>query len=365
MTDFRAFLDDPRRRNLAVLAGIALLTVLLAALGLAHQASLTAHREKEELFFPGLATHVRQIAHIRIESKSGIVDVAFKPQKGWVVESHDDYPASFEQVRATVVGLATLTTLERKTAQSDWLSYVDLVSPRHGGNGKEITIYDDKGAVLASLIAGKTVDIGDPNGATGLFARHEGDPQSWLLRSVFEPKSDPADWLEKQVMTIDRARIAEADVDPVSGPSYVVRREQPSAMDFKLAEIPKGREMGDTTVAGGVAGAAADFSFDDAKPAKAFDFSDPQHTARVVTKTFDGLTVTVNLIQQGQDYWATVSAEGHGADALKEAREINAHASGWAYKLPAYKGQQLMTPLENLLKPLGGSAAPVAIPQQR
>jgi len=37
--------------------------------------------------------------------------------------------------------------------------------------------------------------------------------------------------------------------------------------------------------------------------------------------------------------------------AAKEAAAINARASGWAYKLPAYKGQLFMTTLDNLLQP--------------
>ena len=189
MTDVNALLSDPRRRNLAILGGIALVAVLLAVLGLMRQASYSAHATQNELFFPDLAKRVRQIAHIRIASKSGVVDVDFNPQKGWVVASHDDYPASFEEVRQTVVGLGTLTTLERKTAQRGWLPYIDLVSPAKGGAGKEITVTDDKGGVIAALIAGKTVDIGDPNGAIGLFARRPGDAQSWLLKSYFDPRA--------------------------------------------------------------------------------------------------------------------------------------------------------------------------------
>lgn len=351
---------DPRRRNLAILAGVAVVTIALAVLGVFHQASFTARRDRPELFFPTLVDHVRQIAHIRIRSKDGTVDVVFKPEKTWVVANKDDYPASHEQVRQTVIALATLTALEKKTARADWLPYVGLVSPAQGGDGKEITILDDKGAVMASIITGKSVDIGDPEGAIGLFVRRPGETQSWLARAFGEPKGALSDWLEKDVMTIDRARISEAVVDPLSGPSYTVHRDKPSDADFKLNEIPKGRELSYEAAPDVVAAAVVDFAFEDVKPARDFDFSDSFHTARVITKTFDGLTVTVNLIQQGQDYWATVSAEGSGPDARNEARQIDDRASGWAYKLPAFKGQQFMTPVANLLKPLGG--APAAAP---
>lgn len=360
MIDARAFFHDPRRRNLAILAGIALVMVLLAVVALVRQADEVAPRDVALPMFPNLAHEAAQgeVAQIRIQSRKGILDVVFRPEKGWVVASHDDYPASFEQARETVIGMAALVAIEPKTARADWLHYLDLVSPLQGGNGTLITLMDDKGAVLASLITGKTTDIGDPSGAIGLFVRRPDDPQSWLARSVFEPKNDPADWLDKHVMSVDRARIAETDVDPLTGPSYVVRRDKPSDADFKLAELPKGRELAYDGAPDGVAAAIVDFTFDDVKPAKNFDFSDPAHTARVVAKTFDGLTVTVSVIQQGADYWATVSAEGapNSPDAKKEAREIDAHASSWAYKLPAFKGQQFTTTLESLLKPVSPAA---------
>ncbi|MGB8364704.1 MAG: DUF4340 domain-containing protein [Rhizomicrobium sp.] len=358
MIDTKAFLRDPRRRNLAILAAVAFVMVVLAVLAVVHEAHELAPRKMAQSLFPELAHEAGRVAHIRIQSHKGSLDIVFKPEKGWVVASHDDYPASFEQVRETIVGLAALVAIEPKTARQDWLPYLDLVSPLHGGNGTLITLMDDKGTILASLIAGKTTDIGDPSGAMGLFVRQPGDPQSWLARSVFEPKSDASDWLDKQVMTIDRARIAEADIDPLVGPSYVVRRDHPSDADFELTELPRGRALAYDGAPDGVAASVADFSFDDVRPARNFDFSDSAHLARIVTKTFDGLTVTVNVMQQGTDYWATVSAEGapNSPDARKEARDIDAHAAGWAYKLPAAEGQQFTTTLESLLKPVGGAA---------
>jgi Domain of unknown function (DUF4340) len=358
MVDIRAAMNDPRRRNLAVLTLVALVAVLLAFLGLAHQESVTARRDNPELFFPDLISRAGQIAQIRVRSAKGVVDVVFKPERGWVVASKDDYPASVEEVRQTVVGMAELIALERKTARADWLSYLDLVGPEQHGSGREITLLDDKGEIIASLIAGKTTDIGDPSGAVGLFVRRPTDAQSWLARSTFEPKTDPGDWLNKPVMSIDRSRIAEADVDPISGPYYVLRRDKPSDADFKLTEIPKGRELAYDSAPDGIAAAVVDFSFDDVQPSRNFDFSDPTRTARVVTKTFDGLTITVNAIQRGAEYWAIVSAEGTGAEAHKEALSIDAHASGWAYKLPTFKGVQFMSPLESILKPKDAPAAP-------
>ncbi|MGH6878474.1 MAG: DUF4340 domain-containing protein [Rhizomicrobium sp.] len=359
MADTLTFTQDRRRRNLLVLGGVALAMVVLAALALVRQSQEVAPHYTAEPFFPGLASEVREIARIHIAAKNGAVDVQFKPEKGWVIASHNDYPASFDRVRETIVGLAALETLEPKTARADWLHYLDLEPPPKG-NGVAITLENGQGHTLAALIAGKNVDIGDPSGAVGLFVRRADSDQSWLVRSVFQPKADANQWLDKQVADVELARIQEVDVNPATGPSYEVRRDKPNVADLGLVDLPKGREIAYEGAADGIAGAITGFTFDDVRPARNFDFSDGAHAARVVTKTFDGLTVTVHAIQQGQDYWATVSAEGAPGktQALDQARMIDARASGWAYKLPVYKGRQFMTTLESLLKPLPEKAAP-------
>ena len=343
---------DPRRRNLVALTGIAAVIVVLAVLALLRQSNESALHYTPRSFLPGLASQVRDVARIRLESKSGTVDVVFKPDRGWIVASHDDYPASFEKVRETLVGLAAMETIEPKTSRADWLHFLDLTPPPKG-DGIEITLTDGHGVTLASVITGKNEDIGDPSGAVGLFVRRSNTNQSWLVRSVFTPKTTPADWLDKQVVDIDTSKIQEADINPLNGPSYELRRDKASDPDLKLVNLPQNREVSYPGAADGIAGTISNFTFDDVKPAREFDFSDG-HAARMVARTFDGLMVTVQAIKQGTDFWATVSADAvpGKADAQRQARVIDSRASGWAYKLPPYKGQQIMTTLESLLKPL-------------
>ncbi len=345
-------LTDPRRRNLLILGAVTLVAVLLAMGAIWQQANLGRSAYAPEQFFPGLARQVRNAATIHIASKAGAAfDIVFIPDKGWVLPARSDFPASFDLVRRTLVGLAALQTIEPKTARADWLHYLGLDAPPKG-DGIEITVRDDKKQVLASLIAGKSEDIGDATGATGLFVRRPDEMQSWLTRSVLDPRAALSDWLDKTVMDVDRARIQEVDVDPAGSASFTVRREKPSDPDFTLFPMPAGKVLSDPTAPDGVAAAITSFGFDDVRPAKDLDFGNQNMTARVVTKTFDGLQVTVNVQRQGADYWATVSAEAMNprSPALVEATAINAHASGWAYKLPAYKGQLFMTTLDSLLK---------------
>ena len=43
-----------------------------------------------------------------------------------------NYPADFDEVRHTLIGLAALETIEPKTARADWLHYVGLDTPPKG-----------------------------------------------------------------------------------------------------------------------------------------------------------------------------------------------------------------------------------------
>jgi len=350
--NLKLFSSDPRRRNLAVLAALALVSVLLALFALDRRAAEVAPKYPPQAYFPGLAAKLGEVTRIHIESgKNGAFDVTFAPTKGWVLPGRSNYPASFEEVRKTLVGLAALQTIEPKTARPDWFHYVDLDAPPKGG-GVLISLSDDKGRVLAALIVGKSEDIGDASELVGLFVRKLGETQSWLVSSPFAPHASPSGWLKRNIVDVDRARIQEVDVRPATGPAYTVRRDKPSDADFALTPMPRGREPADP---GGVASALADFSFDDIQPAANFDFDN--QASHTVTRTFDGLIVGVDVVKQGSDYWARVFAGAAPGkpDAAKEARDINASAQGWAYRLPAYKGAQFMAPLDSLLKP-GGAA---------
>lgn len=341
--------QDPRRRNLALLAAIALVSILLAVLALAHQNRETSAATQEQMLFPKLADRIHSIAHIRVVSRQyGAFDMVFNPRAGWVLPQHGNYRASFEQMRSTVVGLTNLQTIAPKTARAGWYGYIGVDAPPKG-SGTLIQLLDAKGNVLAALIMGKETDIGDPGGSVGLYVRKPGEAQSWLARSVFEPKSNPSDWLDKNTVNLDPSQIVETDITPVSGPAVIIRRDKPGPDGFSIGGIPPGREELYPGAAGAVAGAIAGFAFDDVKTADDFDFT---NAPRFVSRTADGLTVTVRVVPENGAFWATVYAEGENPQAARQARDIDAHTDGWAYKLPSYKAQLFMTTLDSLLKPL-------------
>lgn len=350
-----AYLADPRRRRLAILLGISLLAIVIALLALWHREAQTAPPSATAKFLPDFAQRDRQVARIHFASKKGgTFDIVFRPSRGWVVTQRGDFPALWAEVNKTVAIVAGMTIIEPKTARADWLHDIGLDAPSKGGDGVEIVMSDDHGTELAHLIVGKSEDIGDPAGAVGLFVRRPDETQSWLVRAEAEFETSPTDFLDRAVAEIDASSIQSTTIGQPDGSSYEVTRDTKTDPHFKLANLPAGREIASDEAPDGVGNAFAGFTFDDVKPAKDVDFSNPVH---VTSRTFDGLSIAVSVIHPGKEYWAEVSATSlsNKPEVAKQARNINARANGWAFKLPDYKGTALTATLESLLKPKGGA----------
>jgi hypothetical protein len=345
-----AFFHGRRDRRLMALLVLALVSIALALGAVYYRAAVLSPRYQPMKVFPGLARQLTRgdVTRVYIVSKKyGAFTVAFVPQKGWVLPDHGNYPASFDMVKQTLLAIATMQTIEPKTDRPEWFHYVDLDPPPQG-DGVNVTLSGDRGHVIASMIVGKSEPLGDD---LGVFVRRAGENQSYLVRSPAEIKAAPAEWMDKTVIGIAADRIASAEVKPATGPAYTAARNKPDD-GFVIAPLPKGRELAYPGAADATAAALSDFGFDDIRRSTDFDFADG---ARLTVHTFDGLSVTVNLVTQDNTTWARVFAEAQPGSpgAAKEAVSINARTEGWAFKLPAYKATAFAPALESLLKAKG------------
>ena len=201
-------MSDFRRRNLMILGGAAALSVILAGIAIYQESQATKTRFTQGEFLPGFAARVKDSARIHVVSHSGSFDVSYSAAKGWVLPAKGNYPADFNQVRHTLLGLAALETVEPKTSRADWLGYLGLDTPPKG-NGIEIVVSDASGHEIAGVITGNTAQIDTGEAGTGVFVRRPGDNQSYLARTVFTPHGDLSDWVDTNVMSVDAARSEE------------------------------------------------------------------------------------------------------------------------------------------------------------
>ena len=349
---------DVRRRNLMILGGTTVLFVVLAVVAVLQQASSLAPKFEPRPFFPDLAEHVNDLGEIAITSKTGTFHVKLTQGK-WVIVEKGGFPADAGQARSVAVGVAVLTTLEPKTNRADWLNYVGLGAPDKGGDGIDVKLTDIKGQPMAEVLVGKTQGTADELGRTALYVRKPNENQTWLARGNLAPKPNAADWLDKNVIAIARDRVKGASVTPATGPAYTLSRDTKDQQDFKLLDMPAGRQLSFEGSPDGVGSALIGFDFDDVAKADQFDFTKAPQS---VTHTFDGLDVTVKIATKGMDHWATITAAGTNPMTQNEAMAINARLSGWAFKLQQMKVDQFLATRETLLKPPGSPATPAAAP---
>ena len=340
---------DKRIRTLIGLGSAALVSLVLAGIALEQRAAEGQPQYTPTEVLPGFSANVKNSALIQIASHNGTFNVANVPGKGWVLPGHGNYPADFDEVRHTLIGMAALETIAPKTKRADWLHYLSLDAPPKG-SGTQITVKDSHGAVLASLILGNMEDLGDPNGTSGVFVRKPNDSQAWLARTVFTPHGDAASWLSTAVLNLGGVRLEEVAMTPAKGPAYTVHRAHPSDQIYTLAAPPK-QGTPNALLVNSIPYTIANFSLADVQPAAGMDFTKSSHA---VARSFDGLLLTFDILQQGSDVWARLAAgaaPGAAPTVINEAAAINARSGGWAYKLPAEKGSALTNDLTKIMTP--------------
>jgi len=362
-----------RMRELTYLAIATGVAVLLALAAVWMRAASVQPEFRHELVFPDLVAKANEVATVLIESKTSAFSITRNAEGRWVLPGKFGYPADFNLVRKTVVALSELEAVDQRTARADWHERLGLGAPKTGGSGVLITLKDSQGNVIASLVTGQTVEGAAAAGKTALYARKGDSPQTYVILGSYTAQPDQAQWLDKKFVELARDRVKTVAMQPLKGPAFSVTRAKPDDQNFTVVEpLPRGRVLRTEAEPNGVGNALLGATFEDIAKANTLDFS---HAAHATFTTFDGLTINVSAIEKDRDFWITVAATGTpqpaaptpaptpGApppdaslkpDVVKEAAEINGMTSGWAYKVPRYKGVLLNATLEDLLKPVGG-----------
>jgi hypothetical protein len=363
-----------RLRELTYLGIATAVAVLLAIAAVWMRASSVEPAFRHQLLFQGLTAKANDVATILIESKTAAFSVTRNAEGRWVLPGKFGYPADVNLVRKTVIALTELEAVDQRTARPDWHERLGLGLPKNKGSGIVVTLKDSQGSVLADLVTGQTVEGAAAGGNTALYARRGDNNQTYVVLGSYTAQPDQAQWLDKTFIEMARDRIKTVAVKPLKGPAYSVTRAKPEDQNFAVVEpLPRGRVLRTEAEPNGVGNALMGVAFEDVAHADTLDFSNAAHTTYT---TFDGLTLNVGAIEKDRDFWITVNATASPQpqapapaptpgvpappaslkpDVAKEAAEINRMASGWAYKIPRYKGVLITAAMEDLLKPVGGA----------
>ncbi len=343
-----------------------------------------------ELLFPGLIDEVNDVASLEVATEEGQFTVQ-RGDEGWGLVERGGYPVLLERVRATLLALAEVKLVERKTENPALYERLGVQSVGEGTGAetpsKSVTAKRADGSVLAALIVGKSREAG--TGAT-YYARRVGESASWLVEGERPPLPETGDeWLDKKVLELDRAEVRAGRTTHADGEVVTIAKKD-SETDYTVLDVPEGRELKYASVAGGIAGSMQYLNFEEVLPVTEFEEPGP---AVAVTElwTKDGMRVDARVFE-GEDgktwglFHATLDLEGTptlpqptgpqpeavaesvatprpAAEVQAEIDALNARLDRWAYELPQYSRTNLTKRLEDLLKPLPTeSEAPSAAP---
>lgn len=295
-----------------LLAGLSV--VVLALAGGAWwliERPLAGDGEGGGLALPGLADRLDALERLEVRGAGDTLLVAIEKSDGrWRMPDRLDWPANQREISRALFRLAQARKLEAKTANPSL----------HARLGVEAIAADDAKGTELRLVGG-----GDPLRLTigsnhpslgGSYVRIGDDPQAWLLDEDIGPARNPADWLDRRLLDLPLARIAEVRVAPARGRAFRLSRgdDDRFGLDGRPAAALANADDGTATAA-----STEQLPLDDVRAD-----SGAAAAQTVVFESVDGVTVAIAAWREDSGTWARLSA------TLDEAK-----ATAWFAQLAA------------------------------
>ena len=373
------------QKTLIGLAVAALFAIVIAiVVNHANRPQSEAGGEKETAYLvPALKDHVNDVDKVVITgAESKPVATLTRGANGWSIAEKNGFAADTGKLREFLLKLADAKLVEQKTSSKE----------KYAALGVEDVADKDAKSVeieLGGLQKPVKVIVGNANQHGGTFVRRAGEAESWLASGSFSVDKKTDSWLRKDLTDIAATRIASIDITRPDGKTVRLAKAAEGDANFKLADVPKGREAGSDYAINGPASTLGGLRFDDALPAK--DAPPAEKPLKARFATFDGLIVDVTAWDKdGKDYAQFSASEDEKtasahvdatlakaksdeatkpADAKaetsaakerdaklaalkKEADDLNARFKDWTFVLPAYKYAAINKAPDDFLKPL-------------
>jgi hypothetical protein len=339
-----------RTRTTLVLAAAGAAVLALGLIYGTGPGEKTNEAPQGRLVFPDLAPKLAAATRLELTHKGTTLEIARKdtaPDTIWVLPARGNYRAVQDKVRELLANLTELRLDEPRTSDPSEYARLGVEDPKDKSAGSTLLrVLDAKGGVIAALVVGHSQTAARGSLDT-LYVRRPDATQAWLADGRLAVSTDAQDWLDRDIVNIDAAKVASVTVTRDGQTLNFARKDNkltltapadhPKLDDFKVDEVSR---------------ALSNLMLEDVKQAPA----PGTPLGRAVVTTTDGMTVTADVNKSGPAIWATFTAEGKGDAAALEAK-----VKGWAYEIGSWKEQALVPTLDDLKAP-APSPAPAASP---
>ncbi len=317
---------------------------------------------EKKILFPELADKINDVAHIEVVRSNDDTILQKTANGQWVLQSADNYPAQFEKIKGTVIGLSKLRILARKTDNPKL--YAEL-----GVEGTEIkessslllTLKDAAGSVLASLIVGDPRKSGAGSGQPGFYVRKVNAKHALLVEGYLQIEANHNSWFDRNIVNISAARMRNINIVKNNGEQLTINKSAKGDTDF---EVTQGETSSPAVLLDKLGTFLENMNVEDVHAAS--NFASPDETTTVTFRTFDGLVITVvaSMSTDGKAFAsfssttvarsdADAADAGDGADNEKsedvsatinveeESQLLNQSLGDWIYEIPEFKFETL------------------------
>jgi hypothetical protein len=367
------------QKSFFALCAVTALAVVIAGFAILNRPAIEASDFDGTLMFPDLVEDLNDLATVKIAHKDGAFTLN-STGDGWVFAERDNHPVQDDKIGELLIKLTRMEKVEPKTELPDRYDRLDLGTPeeKEDTRAKVVSLLDSEGDEIAALVVGKRkFTLGTDEGGT--YVKEVDDPQTWLVTGELNPGARARDWLVREVSDIKDDDIARITITHPDGEVVSVYKNAPEDANYLVENIPAGQELRRDTIANDTGRVLSNLLLDDVAKADSVAFPEDQ-TIRAVFEGFAGFSVTVDLVEDGDNNWIRISgtapsgpaeptvaqAAAEGAEAAAEAEaeaegaepkdwpaiiaDLNARSAGWVYQLPGFEVAGIKKRMEEFVR---------------
>lgn len=354
--------------KLISLVVITIIVIIAAVIFWQNRAPDTT-REKE-LLFPELNSNLNRVKIVEIKGYEE--NVILSHQNGvWLIQSSDNFPALSDKVRTTIIKLSELRIDSGKTKNPELYSKLAVEGPYdRQSKSRLISLLDEEGEVIASLIVGKARQGNEAIPA--IYGRLPDSDQALLLQGSLEVSSNANDWFEKNIINLDSAEVQRVTVKHPGENSFVFFRKEEGQVNFNLEEIPQGKRQQSEIILNSIGTLLEGVRAESVRSLELFQM--PEEIIKIEIETFRGLIIHIQLTQQGEQYFAnfrfsyqapkqsikTQSNETEPGEEMEDQEQrpspeeevtlLNQHMSAWVFEIPKFKYEDMSRKLDYYIR---------------
>jgi len=187
-----------------------------------------------------------KIANITISDETTKVNLSLENDE-WRVEEKSNYPADFKKIYEFILSVLQIKPVQMVTEKKDYYDRFGVKDHGENSNSKMISLNDKDNRELLKIILGqeRAVSKGMPGGQ---YMRIFGKNQVYLISKELDAPSEPADWLNKDILDVQRKDIRSIAVSAPQEEEKVLLSKKDQNSEFELDHIPEGKKMNTGTV---------------------------------------------------------------------------------------------------------------------